>query len=349
MRETSSRAVAATRRRRASVERGRTRAHRSVHRGVRPRERMASRVAGVHSVRMTSSAGGRVSVVASRSRVVSRAAVSPRFVRRVDAFDLVVVASTSSMTMGRRARRGERAAATRAAATEDDVDAEPFVWYKDPTRLAIAAAWVSLGSFATFGAPSGTSAFDLELVKTIVGAPFSGAANPLFEALFNSLGIVPATYACLLMPGAKNQKIPAALCVGASFALGFFALGPYLVLREPRTAPTARSELGFVTRNIWESKINAIFLAGFAVFLAFYGFSNLNADTLAAFASLFKDQSMLACVSTCDLVVLSLCVGTAIAEDMTRRNVDPANAFAFASLPVIGPTLWLLTRPPLEE
>ena len=75
----------------------------------------------------------------------------------------------------------------------------------------------------------------------------------------------------------------------------------------------------------------------------------ISADTLAAFASLFKEQSMLACVSTCDLVVLSLCVGTAIAEDMTRRNVDPTNAFAFASLPVIGPTLWLLTRPPLEE
>jgi len=208
---------------------------------------------------------------------------------------------------------------------------------------------VSLGSFATFGAPAGTSAFDLELVKTIVGAPFSGAANPLFEALFNALGVVPATYACLLMPGAKDQKIPAALCVGASFALGFFALGPYLVLREPRTAPTKRSELGFVTRNVWESKINAVFLAGFAAYLAFYGFSHLNADTLAAFASLFKEQSMLACVSTCDLVVLSLCVGTAIAEDMTRRNVDPTNAFAFASLPVIGPTLWLLTRPPLEE
>ena len=307
---------------------------------------MASRVASVRFVRVTSTAGlGRVSV-ASRSRAVARAGVSARGAR-LAAFD-AVVASTAARGRG----RARRDASTRAAATEDAADAaaeEPFAWYKDPARLAIAGAWVSLGSFATFGAPAGTSAFDLELVKTIVGAPFSGAANPLFEALFNALGVVPATYACLLMPGAKDQKIPAALCVGASFALGFFALGPYLVLREPRTAPTKRSELGFVTRNVWESKINAVFLAGFAAYLAFYGFSHLNADTLAAFASLFKEQSMLACVSTCDLVVLSLCVGTAIAEDMTRRNVDPTNAIAFASLPVIGPTLWLLTRPPLEE
>merc|ERR1712216_322231 len=78
----------------------------------------------------------------------------------------------------------------------------------EPQRVATACAWVALGSFATFGAPSGTSAFDLELVKSLVSAPFTGAVNPLFEALFNSLGVVPATYACLMMPSAKGNKSP---------------------------------------------------------------------------------------------------------------------------------------------
>ena len=58
---------------------------------------------------------------------------------------------------------------------------------------------------------------------------------------------------------------------------------------------------------------------------------------------------MLACVSTCDLIVLSLAMGDALAEDMRRRNVDPSNAVAFASLPVVGPVFWLLTRPSLGD
>ena len=58
---------------------------------------------------------------------------------------------------------------------------------------------------------------------------------------------------------------------------------------------------------------------------------------------------MLACVSTCDLIVLSLCAAPAIAEDMRRRDVDDANALAFASVPVLGPACWLLVRPSLED
>ena len=260
-----------------------------------------------------------------------------------------------------RARRGEtpvrvvaspRASADESGTTmmEDDDEGEGFQFWKEPSRLALACAWVGLGGFAAFGAPAGTSAFDLELVKSIVGAPFSGAVNPLFESLFNALGIVPATYACLLMPGAKDQKpLPAALCIGASFALGFFALGPYLITRAPRPEAVKRSDLGFVTRNIWESKINALALVAFACYLAYYGVSNLTPENISGFASLFKEQSMLACVSTCDLIVLSLAMGDALAEDMRRRNVDPSNAVAFASLPVVGPVFWLLTRPSLED
>ena len=60
---------------------------------------------------------------------------------------------------------------------------------------------------------------------------------------------------------------PAVPFVAGSFALGFFALGPYLFLREPRPEPVRRSDLGFVTRNIFESKVNAAFLCGFSCFL----------------------------------------------------------------------------------
>ena len=70
----------------------------------------------------------------------------------------------------------------------------------------------------------------MNLVTTLIGSPFSGAVNPIFESLFNSLGVVPAVYAALLLPGAKDQpRIPTVPPLAASFALGFFALAALLV------------------------------------------------------------------------------------------------------------------------
>ena len=228
---------------------------------------------------------------------------------------------------------------------------EAFAPWTDPGRMALAAGWVGLGSAAAIVAPQGTSGFDMELITTLISAPFSGAANPIFEALFNSLGVVPAVYAALLLPGAKDQpRLPAVPPIAASFALGFFALGPYLFLREPREGPVARSSLGWATRTVFESKPFALFNAGFALFLTGYAATHWSADALTGFVQLWTEQSALCCVSSCDLLVLSLAMYGALSEDMKRRGVfEPAKAAAFCALPVVGPTLWLVTRPALEE
>lgn len=228
---------------------------------------------------------------------------------------------------------------------------EDFVPWTSPSRLALAAGWVALGSAAAFVAPKGTEAFDMELITTLVSAPFSGAVNPLFEALFNSLGVVPTVYAALLLPGAKDQpRLPAAPPIVASFALGFFALGPYLILREPREAPVAKSSLGWAARTVFESKPFALFNAAFAVFLAGYAATHVSPEAVSGFATLWTEQSALCCVSSCDLLVLSLAMYSAMSEDMKRRGVfEPAKCAAFCALPVVGPTLWLVTRPPLED
>ena len=230
-------------------------------------------------------------------------------------------------------------------------DEAEFVPWTAPDRLALAAGWVALGSTAAFVAPQGTSAFDMDLIKGLVSAPFSGATNPIFEALFNSLGVVPAVYAALLLPGAKDQpRLPAVPPIAASFALGFFALGPYLILREPREGPVSRASLGWATRVVFESKPFAAFNAAFAVFLAGYGVTHADAAAVEGFARLWTEQSALCCVSSCDLLVLSIAMYGALAEDMRRRGVfDAGKAAAFCALPVVGPCLWLLARPELED
>ena len=75
--------------------------------------------------------------------------------------------------------------------------------WTDPGRLALAAGWVGLLGAATVVAPQETTAFDLELVTSLTTRAFSGDNNPLFESLFNMLGVIPAVNAALLLPGAK--------------------------------------------------------------------------------------------------------------------------------------------------
>lgn len=247
--------------------------------------------------------------------------------------------------------RRSNATAIRASADPPAGSDTTYAPWRDPTRLGLLALWLGLGSVAAFVAPKGTADFDAGLVTTLVSAPFSGAVNPIFEALFNSLGVVPAVYAALLLPGAKDQpRIPTVPPLAASFALGFFALGPYLIAREPRTEPTARSSLGWATRTIFESKIFAGANAAFAAFLIAYGAANFTSDVADGFVAMWREQSALACVSSCDLAVLSIAMYGAVAEDMRRRGChDGVKAAAFCAVPVLGPCVYLLTRPSLPE
>eukprot|EP00854_Cymbomonas_tetramitiformis_P013879 gene13879-16403_t len=140
----------------------------------------------------------------------------------------------------------------------------------DPARTALLAGWAAFLGYAFVFAPNTAegSAADIATVEALIATPFSGSVNALFEAQFNSLGVMPAVYAALLFPGAKDQKpVPTLPFVAGSFALGYFALGPYLVAREARPEPVSRSSLGFATKNIFEAKWNAALLLAFATFL----------------------------------------------------------------------------------
>jgi hypothetical protein len=156
----------------------------------------------------------------------------------------MTVGTRVMMTSTDRGSSRANAVITRASSSSAD-GADDYVPWTDPSRVGLVALWLSLGSVAALVAPKGTTDFDMNLVTTLIGSPFSGAVNPIFESLFNSLGVVPAVYAALLLPGAKDQpRIPTVPPLAASFALGFFALGPYLIAREPRTDPVSKSSLG---------------------------------------------------------------------------------------------------------
>lgn len=178
-------------------------------------------------------------------------------------------------------------------------------------RYSCLALWISFTYYAfNLAPPDADTATTLALIQQTVSAPFGGEVNPIYSTVFNLLGVYPAMYAALLLPGAggKKQSIPAQPFVFGSFALGFFGLGPYLAFRNKNTSGL-KSEAGF-GNGLFESKLTAALLLIGASFLVYSGIATplgSGADKWADFVQLFSSQRLVH-VSTIDFTVLSLTV-----------------------------------------
>ena len=221
-----------------------------------------------------------------------------------------------------------------------------------PPRLAYLGLWLGLLIYAFSLAPGGSDAsgiVDAEIIKTMISTPFeaSNPSSPVFTSIFNALGILPAVYASLLLPGSKlGQRLPALPFVLGSFALGFFGVGPYLGLRNKRES-VLDSERGRGS-ILFEFKGTSLVLLGFALYLIYFAVNGTyaGADRWSDYMALFS-SSRLAHVSTIDFSILSLAMLDPLGEDMKRRNWSGPNAEVFCAVPVLGPCVWLLVRPSL--
>lgn len=183
----------------------------------------------------------------------------------------------------------------------------------EPPRLQYLFLWATFVLYAFGVSPGGSesaAAIDNEILQKAIFNPYDGTSNPVFVAVFNYLGILPAIYAGLLLPGAKNQTVPALPFVLSSFALGFFGIGPYLGLRNISTEVDANSG-GLGPSALFSSKLTALLLLGFAAFLTYYATANTFTGGITAvlqeYVELFKAQRLVH-VSTIDFAILSLAV-----------------------------------------
>lgn len=253
----------------------------------------------------------------------------------------------------------ERIRPNMATESEDSAVASGFF---DPSKrmlvrsLGIGLVWAGLTAYVLLGAPGkdeASQALDNELLMKIIANPFDESVPPLFVCLFNYMGIWPAIYAALLLPGAANQKpVPAAPFVAGSVAFGMFALSPYLALREYRggDAEVTQKELNGITR--WfESRLNAILLTIGAVSLGTFGITANGGDlstSIQEFQELFATQ-LFPHITTLDFLALWGFSFGVMAEDMDRRGMDDQKAPLFCLFPVFGHMLYLLLRKPLPE
>lgn len=201
--------------------------------------------------------------------------------------------------------------------------------------------WLGFVGYAfTLAPPDQPETWDL--IQRLIRFEVTGV-NPLIVALFNLMGVWPGIYAAVLLTDGRGQKIPAWPFVAGSFALGAFALLPYLALRRPHSAWQ-----GGVPRllQVWNSRILGMLWLTLTLGFMGYGLSQGNwADWWQAFQT-----SRFIHVMSLDFVLLSVLFPVVLGDDLTRRKVNHSPWFALVcALPMVGPALYLTLRPQLPH
>ncbi len=206
-------------------------------------------------------------------------------------------------------------------------------------RVGLWSLWLAFVIYS-FGFSPPDQPETLELIQRLIAGPWQGI-NPLIVALFNIMGIWPLAYACVLFADGRGQKIPAWPFVIGSFALGAFALIPYLALRQPN--PGFVGEIGKGLK-FWESRGLAIGLLMGGLGLLIYGLLEGNwADFVVQWQT-----SRFIHVMSLDFCVLTLLFPVIVGDDQQRRGFGTGPQAWIAWIPFIGPLLYLCARPALR-
>ncbi|MEL6158486.1 MAG: DUF2834 domain-containing protein [Cyanobacteria bacterium J06623_5] len=206
-------------------------------------------------------------------------------------------------------------------------------------KLGFALLWVGFVAYAFLFAPP-AQPDTLDLIVDLSSGQWSGI-NPAIIALFNLMGIWPMIYACLALIDGRGQKIPAWPFVAGSFAVGAFALLPYLALRTSSTSfEGEKTKLIDLVDSPWTGR--AIALG--SLILITYGL--INGDW-SDFVQQWQTSQFIHVMSL-DFCMLCAIVGPLIKADMAKRDFYQPTLFWTATLlPLLGAALYLSIRPPL--
>lgn len=208
-------------------------------------------------------------------------------------------------------------------------------------KIAFGLLWLGFISYAFFFAPP-DQPDTFELIKNLSTGQWQGI-NPLVIALFNIMGIWPLIYSTVLFIDGRCQKIPAWPFATASFALGAFALLPYLALRETNKQFVGKKN---ILIKLLDSRFTGIALTIGAAILVIYG---LQKGDWVNFIQQWQTSRFIHVMSL-DFCLLSLLFPALLGDDMARRGWKDHQLFwLFALIPLFGPLLYLCVRPPLPD
>jgi hypothetical protein len=203
--------------------------------------------------------------------------------------------------------------------------------------------WLGFVGYAAILAPPDRPE-TLQLIIDLSTGKWAGI-NPLVIALFNLMGILPMVYAALILIDGKTQRIPAGLFVAASFAVGAFAILPYLALREPNSRSIDAEERSGMMKFV-DSRWLGILLSIGTIVLLVYGISRGNWDD---FIQQWQTSKFIHVMSL-DFCLSILLLPILIRDDIGRRNfANPGTIQLLSLVPLFGGLIYLCIRPSLID
>ena len=208
-------------------------------------------------------------------------------------------------------------------------------------KIGFTSVWIIFSLYAFVLAPP-NQPDTLDLIINLSSGNWDGI-NPLIIALFNVMGILPAIYTCFLLFDGRGQKIKAFPFVAGSFAVGAFAILPYLALRQ--TNPKWEGEKNLLLK-ILDSRWTGLLLTLGTISLIAWGI--IFGDWTDFFSQWQSDRFIH--VMSLDFCLLCLLLPAVVKDDLKRRDLDNPGIFSLiAFIPLLGTLTYLCLRPPLAN
>lgn len=222
-----------------------------------------------------------------------------------------------------------------------------------------ALAYILFLAFAYVRQAGEAEGASMEILQQYIANPLNPGFNELFITIFNLLGLYAAPLACLLMPGARSQRLPAAPFLFGSMFGGYGVLGIYASTRSSDPTRVPKSELGWFTANVLENKlfnyfILALVTSAYVTSGAAAAFISNPGELIQGYRDLLAEGSALVSASSLDFVILTLSAASFIPEDLSRRGykgglAPELIALCTLLLPGVGVALYCALRPSLDE
>ncbi len=157
------------------------------------------------------------------------------------------------------------------------------------------------------------------------------------------MGIWPLIYSAVVLIDGKGQKIPAWPFAITSFAVGIFALLPYLAIREPNNQFVGKKH---TLLKLLDSRVTGVVLTVATILLVTYG---SRGGDWGSFVQQWQTNRFINVMSL-DFCLLCLLFPALLGDDMARRGwKNPQFFWLIALIPLFGPLIYLSVRPPLQE
>jgi hypothetical protein len=272
--------------------------------------------------------------------------------------------STSSSRISSRVNSSSKNSSSSTSPSDNEND------NSNSSSLALSAGllllWAALLTYIFKFSPNQTPTLDNFVVLKLIGqkAEDPYVVNPVFEAVFNVMGVYPAIFGALLVPGGRSGRrssgplgaaLPAWPFVTAAFGLGAYALIPYMALWVPPTPEEApvlppppeetKGASRLFLRGAESPVLPALLLAAGA-----YWISRAVSSPPAAWLEYLRmfDSSRLVHATTVDFALCTALVPFWLSVDAEGRRWPGAKsglATALSLVPVVGPCVYLLLRP----